>query len=61
MKYRDFEKEFTKITDTSNHAIGVILSQGQMDHDNPITYASQVLPRAEQNYNITEKELLAIV
>jgi len=46
--------------DASDYAI-VVLSQGKVGQDRPIAYTGRVLSRAEQNYNITEKELLTIV
>jgi len=38
-----------------------VLSQGPIGQDRPLAYASRILCKAEQNYNTTEKELLAIV
>jgi len=61
LKYPDFSEEFIVTTDASAYAIGAVLSQGKVGNDRPIAYASRVLSRAEQNYNTTEKELLAIV
>ena len=61
LKYPDFNEEFNVTTDASDYAIGAVLSQGPVGKDRPIAYASRVLSRAEQNYNTTEKELLAIV
>ncbi|KAL6419609.1 hypothetical protein ACFW04_013697 [Cataglyphis niger] len=61
LRFPDFNQEFTVITDASDYAIGAVLSQGKVGDNRPIVYASRVLSRAEQNYNTTEKELLAIV
>ncbi|KAM0730356.1 Retrovirus-related Pol polyprotein from transposon 412 [Formica fusca] len=61
LKYPDFTQEFIVTTDASDYAIGAVLSQGKVGNDRPIAYASRILSRAEQNYNTTEKELLAIV
>jgi len=61
LKYPDFNEEFIVTTNVSAFAIGAVLSQGKVDNDRPIAYASRVLSRAKQNYNTTEKELLAIV
>jgi len=47
--------------DASNEGLGVILSQGPIGQDLPITYASLTLVNGEKNYTITEKSLLAIV
>lgn len=61
LQYPDFSKEFILTTDASNVAIGSVLSQGIINKDLPIAYASRTLNNTEQNYNTTEKELLAII
>jgi len=61
LNYPDFQREFLVTTDASDYAIGAVLSQGPIGQDRPIVYASRILCKAEQNYNTTEKELLAIV
>jgi len=61
LNYPDFQQEFVVTTDASDYAIGAVLSQGPAGQDRPIAYASRILCKAEQNYNTTEKELLAIV
>lgn len=61
LSYPDFTQPFTLTTDASNYAIGAVLSQGEIGKDKPCAYASRTLCPAEQNYNTTEKELLAIV
>jgi len=57
----DEEGEFLLDCDASNFAIGAVLSQVQDGIEKPICYASQLYSRHEQNYNVTRKELLAIV
>ncbi len=61
LQYPDFSKEFIITTDASNYAIGAILSQGKINSDRPIAFASRTLNKAERNYSTTEKELAAIV
>jgi len=61
LSYSDFTREFLVTTDASDFTIGAILSQGPVSQDCPIAYASRILNKAEQNYNTTEKEFLAIV
>src|SRR5580765_4831122 len=61
LKYPDFNEEFIVTTDASDYAIEAVLSQEKVGNDRPIAYASRILSRAEQNYNTTEKELLAII
>ncbi|KAG5314864.1 POL2 protein, partial [Pseudoatta argentina] len=48
-------------TDASGIAIGGILSQGEINKDRPIAYASRTLTKNEIKYDIYEKEALAIV
>lgn len=53
----NFDKPFELTTDSSNFAIGAVLSQGKQ----PIMFISRTLNQTEQNYATNEKELLAIV
>lgn len=52
---------FVLDTDASDRAIGAVLSQVQEGHERVIAYAGRCLNRAESNYCITRKELLAVV
>lgn len=61
LQYPDFSKEFVVTTDASQFAVGAILSQGPINSDKPISYASRTLNPAEINYSTIEKELLAII
>lgn len=53
--------QFILDTDASNHGVGVVLSQVQNGTEKVIAYYSRVLNKAERNYCITRRELLAIV
>ena len=55
------EGQYTLDTDASNQAIGAVLSQEQQGQEKVIAYFSKVHSKAEQNYCITRKELLAVV
>jgi transposase InsO family protein len=52
---------FVLDTDASDKSIGAVLSQVQNDQERVIAYAGRCLNRAESNYCVTRKELLAIV
>src|SRR5258708_38985146 len=60
--HADTTKQLLTETDTSDFAIGRILSQmGNVRHIHPILFYSKTMQPAERNYNIYDKELLAIV
>ena len=52
---------FVLDTDASSEGIGAVLSQIQDDKEKVIAYASKTLSKAERNYCITRRELLAVV
>lgn len=60
LQYPDFSKEFILTCDASNFSVGAVLSQGTVGTDRPIAFASRTLNKAEKNYSVIEKELLAI-
>ena len=55
------ELETVVETDASNYALGCILSQFHGKRLHPVTFHSRNLSLAERNYDIHDKELLAIV
>ena len=57
----NFELPFILTTDASKVAIAAILSQVQDGKERPIAYASRQLNTAEQNYTVSEQEILALV
>jgi hypothetical protein len=66
----DFTKPFFLLTDTSAYGVGAILSQEggtssanttQKPKLHPIVYYSATFTETEHNYNIYERELLAII
>ena len=52
---------FVLDTDASDSGIGAVLSQIQDGVERPVCYASQGYSKHEKNYNVTRKELLAVV
>jgi hypothetical protein len=52
---------FEIMCDTSDYAIGAVLSQSKDKKHYAISYASKTLTRPQLNYTTMEKELLAVV
>jgi len=58
----DYNKPFTLITDASDYATGSILEQDDvLGRSHPVAFYSKSLQPAERNYEIHNKELLAII
>ena len=60
LTYPDPQKDFILDTDASGTGIGAVLSQIQDGKKKVIAYYSRVLSKAERNYCVTRRELLAI-
>ena len=57
----DWELPFELMCDTSNYTIGTILGKRKNKVFYAIYYASRMLNKAQLNYAMTEKELLAVM
>ena len=57
----DWSQPFLLDTDASDTGIGGVLSQVQDGRERVIAYASRSLTKAERNYCVTRRELLAVV
>ena len=55
------EGQYILDVDASGEGLGAVLSQVQADEEKVIGYASRLCNRAEANYCITRRELLALV
>ena len=60
MAYPKDVGEYFLDCDSSDHAIGGVLSQIQEGKERVIAYGSRILNKAERNYCVTDKELLAL-
>lgn len=61
LAYPRIGEGFLLDTDASKDAIGAVLSQEEEGRERVIAYASTTLSKAEQNYCVTRRELLAVV
>ena len=61
LTYPNFNKQFLVACDASDVGVGAVLLQKGDKRLMPISFASRVLSRAERNYSVTERELLAVV
>lgn len=58
----NFNEDFTLTTDTSDKAIGVILSQSDSYNRRKIKYTfSKTVDKSQSNHSMTDKELLKAV
>jgi len=57
----NWSESFELMCDASSMALGVVLGQKRNKLFHPIYYASKTLNSAQQNYTVTEQELLAVV
>ena len=58
----DPKKPFMLETDASHFALGCVLSQRDNENNwHPVGYHSRTFTKAERNYSVTDKELLAII
>ena len=58
----DHTRPFRLITDTSDFAIGAVLEQpDEINRWHPVAFLSKSMTDAERNYDIHDKELLAII
>lgn len=48
LQYPDLSKQFILTTDASNFAVGAVLSQGPIESDKPIAFASRTLNKSEE-------------
>lgn len=61
LQYPDPNQPFILDTDASDRGIGAVLSQGGDTEERVVAYYSRTLSRAERNYCVTRRELLAVV
>ncbi|XP_075074565.1 uncharacterized protein LOC142162147 [Nicotiana tabacum] len=57
----DWEQPFELIYDASDYVVGAVLGHQKDKMMHPIYYANRTLSRAQLNYTMTEKEILAVV
>ena len=61
LEFPNFKETFIVTTDTSDFAVGAVLSQGDIPNDRPIHFFSKILNQAQRNYSTIEKEAYSVV
>ncbi|GJX63265.1 reverse transcriptase domain-containing protein [Tanacetum coccineum] len=57
----DWSQQFELMCDASDFVVGAVLGQREGKHFRPIHFASKTLNNSQQNYTVTEKELIVVV
>ncbi|XP_070013221.1 uncharacterized protein [Nicotiana sylvestris] len=57
----NWEQPFELMCDVNDYAVGAVLGQRKDKLMHPIYYASRTLSRAQLNYTVTKKEMLAVM
>nr|GEX42752.1 reverse transcriptase domain-containing protein [Tanacetum cinerariifolium] len=57
----DWSQPFELICDANDFAVGAVLGKQEGKHFHPIHFANKTLNNTQQNYTVTEKELLAVI
>lgn len=61
LQHPNFHKKFRITTDASEFSIGAVPTQEREEMDLPVAYFSKALVGAARNYDVTEKECLAVI
>ena len=61
LAFPKLDEQFILETDASDRGFGAVLSQVQVGKERVIACAARALSKAERNYSMTRKELLALV
>ncbi|KAK3086868.1 hypothetical protein FSP39_024642 [Pinctada imbricata] len=61
LSYPDMSKPFMLDCDASGFSVGAVLSQSDNGSERVVAYFSKTLNKAERNYCVTRRELLAII
>lgn len=61
LQFPNFDKPFLLTTDALEIALGAVSSQGSIETDKPVVYASRTLNDTEKKYSAIERELLAVI
>ncbi|KAJ8351980.1 hypothetical protein SKAU_G00234560 [Synaphobranchus kaupii] len=61
LAYPDAQQPCIVNTDASNTGVGAVLSQEDVDGERVVAYYSRALGKAERNYCVTRRELLAVL
>ena len=61
LRIHDMSEPFTLVTYGSDEGVGSLLAQSEGENLIPVTFYQHALTEAQERYNTTDKELLAVV